>query len=461
MSTTTPEKTNGHGHDLDGVRTYRARKLEDLIPQIRADLGPDAIILRQREGLTGGVGGFFAQRCVEVEAQPAPAKVDILADDELELDEPEPTQVAEEVAVTPTPVAADRPAEQTPADEAPAGVDEDSLFESFAASLEEAAAHVGDMQQLAAAVDVDLPEPTTEPEPAPEPEPELVLPEAETGMPESATPEPIVVARPQQAFAAKQAGVPEAEEISTVIAELSAQGISHQWAHELVVAAAAHRSPLTAQASLRDAVRATLAATIPAPAPLPATGAAVGFVGTGGAGKTRCAAALSRAYAQASTLAASVVSLASSDWGSAIKDLLRGENVWVTVAPGTTEAASAIASGRDGGLVVIDTAAVSPADPSAVAALAAELEPLQLDAIYIAVPATFSVHAAQKLVDGLEALGADGIAVTHADEADQLGIAAELAYLSGMPIAYIHHGLDGDQAMHAADPASLAARLLP
>jgi flagellar biosynthesis GTPase FlhF len=282
-------------------------------------------------------------------------------------------------------------------------------------------------------------------EPEPEPEPE---------------PAPVIVA-PQQNFAARQAGVPQAEEISAVIAELTAQGISEQWAAELVVAAAAHRSPLTADASLRDAVRSTLAATIPAPAPLPAAGAAVAFVGTGGAGKTRCTAALARAYARGSSLAASVVSMGSSDWGTSLKDLLRGEQVWVTVATGTGDAGVAVASGRDGGLVVIDTVAASSADPGAVAELAAELEPLQLDAIYISVPATFSVHAARKLVDGFEALGADGIAVTHADEADQLGIAAELAYLSGMPIAYIHHGLDPDRAMHAADPASLAARLLP
>jgi flagellar biosynthesis GTPase FlhF len=438
MSTTTPEKTNGHDHDLPGVRTYRARKLEELIPQIRAELGPDAIILRQREGLTGGVGGFFAQKCVEVEAQPAPPKVDILADDEHE-EEPELAEAPgaqEPSSVEEAPPVADSP-------------DEDSLFESFAASLEQAAAHVGDVQELAAAVDVDLPEP------APEPEAELSEPAP------AASPEPVIIAAPQQTFASRQAGVPQAEEIGAVIAELTAQGISEQWAQELVVAAAAHRSPLTAQASLRDAVRSTLAATIPAPAPLPAAGAAVAFVGTGGAGKTRCTAALARAYAQGSTLAASVVSMGSGDFGSSLKELLRGENVWVSVAPGAGDAAAAVASGRDGGLVVIDTPAASSADSAAVGELAAELEPLQLDAIYIAVPATFSVHAARKLVDGFEALGADGIAVTHADEADQLGIAAELAYLSGMPIAYIHQGLDSDQAMHAADPASLAARLLP
>ena len=80
MSTLTEPHTNGHDRELGGVRTYRGRKLEDLIPQIRAELGPDAIILRQREGLMGGVGGFFAQKCVEVDAQAAP-RVDIYDDD--------------------------------------------------------------------------------------------------------------------------------------------------------------------------------------------------------------------------------------------------------------------------------------------------------------------------------------------------------------------------------------------
>src|ERR1700753_3230128 len=77
MSTQPALKTNGHDRKLAGVRTYRGRKLEDLIPQIREELGPDAIILRQREGLTGGVGGVFPQKCVEVDAQAAQPRVDI------------------------------------------------------------------------------------------------------------------------------------------------------------------------------------------------------------------------------------------------------------------------------------------------------------------------------------------------------------------------------------------------
>src|SRR3954452_95606 len=52
------------------TRTYRGRTLEEVLPKIKAELGPDAEIVRQRSGLTGGVGGFFQRQCVEVDAKP-------------------------------------------------------------------------------------------------------------------------------------------------------------------------------------------------------------------------------------------------------------------------------------------------------------------------------------------------------------------------------------------------------
>ena len=71
---------SGSSANPDGVRTYRGRTIEELIPRIRAELGADAIILREREGLMGGIAGFFAQKCVEIDAQAAP-RVNVYADD--------------------------------------------------------------------------------------------------------------------------------------------------------------------------------------------------------------------------------------------------------------------------------------------------------------------------------------------------------------------------------------------
>src|SRR3954462_3166047 len=50
--------------------TYRGRSLEELVPRIRSELGDDAVIVSRRETTSGGVGGFFAKREIEVEVRP-------------------------------------------------------------------------------------------------------------------------------------------------------------------------------------------------------------------------------------------------------------------------------------------------------------------------------------------------------------------------------------------------------
>src|SRR5688500_14124148 len=51
------------------TKTYRGRSLEEVLPQVRDELGPDAIVLRRREGLAGGVAGFVQRPCVEVKSR--------------------------------------------------------------------------------------------------------------------------------------------------------------------------------------------------------------------------------------------------------------------------------------------------------------------------------------------------------------------------------------------------------
>src|SRR4051795_8642882 len=61
------------------TKTFRGLSLAEVETKVRAELGDDAVVVRQREGLTGGVGGFFQRRIFEVEAvagkgvAPAPA----------------------------------------------------------------------------------------------------------------------------------------------------------------------------------------------------------------------------------------------------------------------------------------------------------------------------------------------------------------------------------------------------
>src|SRR3954470_600525 len=59
---------------MEQPRTYRGLSLAEVERKVRAELGDDAVVVRQREGLTGGVGGFFQRRLYEGEALPgAPA----------------------------------------------------------------------------------------------------------------------------------------------------------------------------------------------------------------------------------------------------------------------------------------------------------------------------------------------------------------------------------------------------
>jgi len=69
---------------MSETKTYRGRSLDELLVEIRAELGPDAVIVARREETEGGVGGFFARRVIELDARPAGARVDVVADEAAE-----------------------------------------------------------------------------------------------------------------------------------------------------------------------------------------------------------------------------------------------------------------------------------------------------------------------------------------------------------------------------------------
>src|ERR1700761_2890974 len=103
-----------------GVRTYRGRTLEEILPQIRAELGAEAIILREREGLVGGVGGVFAQRFIEVDPRRGKGQSIDVYDDEPEYDlrgddglaELEPTTAEPKALLPPEPTDIGLPAKR-------------------------------------------------------------------------------------------------------------------------------------------------------------------------------------------------------------------------------------------------------------------------------------------------------------------------------------------------------------
>jgi hypothetical protein len=124
------------------------------------------------------------------------------------------------------------------------------------------------------------------------------------------------------------------------------------------------------------------------------------------------------------------------------------------------KARRAIEDARSGGLVIVDTDAATPTDPHAVQALQAKLEPLGLDAVYVTLPATLGSEAARRALASFDALQPSAVAITHADETDQLAVAVEIAVANHIPLAYFHSGTDHRNALSVVDPPAVAQRLL-
>ena len=122
--------------------------------------------------------------------------------------------------------------------------------------------------------------------------------------------------------------------------------------------------------------------------------------------------------------------------------------------------ARAIASARQEALVIIDTASATPGTGSTIDIIAEALRSFELDAIYLAVPATLSLAAGLKLMSGFAAFELSGLIATHVDETDQLGTVAELAMHTSVPIAYTHTGLDLQNAIASADAMDIATSLV-
>jgi len=143
-------------------RTYRGATIDELIPQIREELGPEAVILRHlvNQGLDGGVAGFFQKRCVEVVARSGAPGID--AYDEKK---PEPSSVSKPASVP-------KPA---------FGIDPKPAF-GFPARLEPEPEPESPPE----------PEGAFEPDPAPEPEP---APESEPA--HAPEPQPVAPAPPR------------------------------------------------------------------------------------------------------------------------------------------------------------------------------------------------------------------------------------------------------------------------
>ncbi len=436
-----PAQENG----ASPTRVYRGRTVEELIPKIQAELGDDAIVVRRNKGLTGGVGGFFQRPFIEIEARGGQPGVDLF-------DEPSAAPAlpaalegfasapqgagsplyGQNGAVLPD-IAADSAAGSSRGtrSSAPNGLDtsDQRLDDPFAAALAEAEAG-------AAVLAV---EPTVQPDLA-------------NDVPGGGHTD----RRPITG-----ASAPSGRARSSIERSLVDVGLGEELVKELIEAAAAHVLPLMpSRSGLAPAVRSALRQCIPTCPPPPASGAMVAVVGPGGSGRTSCCQAILETYRTRSTVPAVCAEFVATE--------ARGRHL-IVLGPDIREptpithpqVARGLRRARGEGLLLLDMPPVSPADADAIRALAALLDGLQPDRVIVALPATLGAKAAAQLLGALRPLHARSLAITHADETDQLGVAVQAACTFDLAPEYMLERGRGSEGLTALDPTYLANRLLP
>jgi flagellar biosynthesis GTPase FlhF len=438
------------------VKTFRGRTLEELLPQIREELGPDAIVLRRREGLAGGVGGFFQRSFVEVDARrPAPGETTPEARND--------RATAEGLST---------PGIQTLIQQASPFADALSRAEGAAAD------RAGDVllataqgDGTAAAVPAPAPSPPA-PAPAPTPAPASPSPQVPAGLygpqptapPEPAAPTPALppAEPPAPALAPAPAGViaapPEMPDrpasAATAEQRLLAAGLSTGLVEDVVGEAVAHGLPFAQPRALKKLVRSALARRVPVMSDLGPDRRVIAVAGAGGAGKTALITRLATAYAAADHEVV-VIALRSPDGGNGLAAALEPLGVSVIAATDAAQAARRLRR-REPLVTLVDTPALGAGDAKAAAALAPELRALGCTEVHLALPATVSAAAADEVADALAPLGLTHLALTHADQTARPGAPVELAIRSRRPLSY----LATRDSVEPADAAAIASQLL-
>ena len=456
------------------IRVYRGRSIDELIPRIEAELGTDAIVVRRKRGLEGGIGGFFQRTFVEVEAKAGTPRIDIYDEGMGEpampsaahptpaVPRPNGAYVTDTLATiaaagTPKPVIEDRPSPQAartpeaivedpPSPAAtPAAAFQELTPETFASALVEAEQALPEQA---------LPEPIPS-APAPSPVQDALGDELDLLDRDMSE---LQVIRPQATSAPT---VPPHRGRARIAIESSmiGVGVSEELTTELIDAAIVHALPFAPRIGLAKAVHGAVAASIPRTPLLAARSATVAVIGPGGSGKTSCCAALLGAYRKAGSLPASCATITLLGEREEPAMLLSPQ-IMEPQALTSLRARQALAQAREEGLLLLDMPPLSPAERSTIRQMASVLEELKPDRVVVALPATLGATAAAQLLEALRPLRATAMAITHADETDQIGVAVEAACKFGLAPEYLLDRGRVRGGLTRIDPTHLADRLL-
>ena len=394
-------------------KQYAGRSVAELAPRIREELGPDAVILKQRPVRTGGVGGFFARTGVEVLAADA---------------QPPDTEAALREAVggqAPHVDTADAPQEST----------EELLRETFSQALEARVAREATAGAPAAEVAPVAVAPAPL-QPLAEPETVTTPPTGAYAPPNVRRFEPVRIdataARGGLRLAAAPAlapqDVPLGDEADDLVLELDRAGVPRAAAAELVREVQLHVAPFATDGGLRELVRGRMAARIRTEQGW-ADGHGtrrIAIVGDAGVGKTSAVARLAAAYAQAGLSVGVLVltapagdehpllpRLGATVGSEADRALAYMAGADILRAETPLEVRRAVKRFADRDVLLVDT----PPLKSAEATLREQLEALAPQELHAVVPLALSEREADAAVARMARLGANRVLVSKTDEA--------------------------------------------
>lgn len=401
------------------TKTYRGRTLEELLPKIREEVGPGAIITHQKEGLVGGVGGFFAKRCVEVEVRAA----------------------------------------ETPA------VPAQSVFDAYDASPVEAS--VEELRNPVIDAMLAQAEPFAQADPFAQ-----ALEEAELTLP--AQPAPELMAEPARVLPQpefRELDPPAGDEQASsdpdgdfgVVAErLSELGMPEAAIEPVIREAERGMRPFDQSATPEELVRRAFARQVRIEHGWKTKRRTIALVGAAGAGKTLAAAKLCHAYASGTRTSVRTISLEPSTAAYRLGSLTEHLDIGVRIAETTEAAARATARMQGESLIVVDTPPVTAGDADSIAALAELLAAVRPDEVHLVVPATSDIRATTALFNALvPAVPVNRLLITQLDGTDSVAAAAGLSFTLKKPISYLAEGRRPSAGLRPADAAELAELVLP
>jgi flagellar biosynthesis protein FlhF len=399
------------------TKTYRGKNLDEVLPQIRAELGDDAIILRRREGIVGGIGGFFGRRCVEVDA------------------------IASPVAAAPT-----------------VALPASTVFDAYDAGNGNGAddgADDGDNPVIRTMMDQAHPF-------------AQALQAAELRVESVATDDDPGDDEPGEDTAAQEfqaIGFPPAAgdgDWEAAASQAVAAGLPSAVVENLARDARRTMQPFAQDTTPLGLLERALARQIKVEHGWRTKRRTIALVGAAGAGKTLTAAKLCHAYATGSTLAVRTLSLEPPADAYRLGALTEHLDIGLRVAQTPETAARAAARMSGESLIVVDTPPVSATDPDGIADLASLLEAVRPDETHLVIPAWADARATAELYEAITAhFPITRLTITRLDEVSSVAPAVGLSFTFKRPLAYVTDGRRQIGGLRPADAAELAALALP